>query len=82
MCTRGEAIHNGQVAVGEGGAKEPLALGRPALGGPPGAPLWPDASSMVICLGNEVHGQSLLERDVQIIFQRILKLKNIFGIFL
>ena len=59
----------------------PLALGRPALGGPPGAPLWPDASSMVICLGNVVHGQSLLEKDDQIIFQRILKHKNIFWYF-
>ena len=40
--TRGGARHNGQVAVGEGGAQEPLALGRPTCGvgrpqgGPPG----------------------------------------------
>ena len=43
-CTRGGARNNGQVAIGKGGAQEPLALGRLTCGvgrpqgGPPGAP--------------------------------------------
>ena len=44
-------------------------------------PLWPDVSSMVICFVNMVHGQSLLKKYVQIIFQRILKLKKYFWYF-
>ena len=75
-CTRGGARHNGQVAVGEGGAQEPLALGRPTCGvgrpqgGPPGAPLWPDVSSTVINFENMVHGQKFARKDVQIIFPK------------
>ena len=75
------ASHNGQGAVADGVAQDRWPwVGRPQ-GGPPGAPLWPDASSTVICLGNVLHVQSLLERDVQIIFQRILKLKKYFWYF-
>ena len=76
MCTRGEASHNGQVAVGKGGAQEPLALGWPtcgvgrAQGGPLGAPFWPVAFSTVKNFENMVHGQSLLENEVQIIFPK------------
>ena len=75
-CTRGRAMHNVQVAVGEGGAQEPLVLGRPTCGvgrpqgGPPGAPLWPDASSTVMNFGNMVHGQKFARKDVQIIFPK------------
>ena len=68
-CTRGETSHNGQVAVGKGGAQELLALGRPA-GGPPGAPLWPGASSTVKNFENMVHGQKFAKKDVQIIFPK------------
>ena len=86
-CTRGDARHNGQVAVGEGGAQVLLALGRPTCGvgrpqgGPPGAPLWPVASSTVINFENMVHGQKFARKDVQIIFQRILKLRKYFWYF-
>ena len=64
------------VTVGEGGAQEPLALGRPTYGvgrpqgGPPGTPLWPDASSTVMNFGNMVHGQKFARKDVQIIFPK------------
>ena len=73
-CTRGGARHNDQVAVGKGGAQEPLALGWPTcgvgrpLGGPPGAPLWPGDSSMVINFENMVYGQKFARKGVQIIF--------------
>ena len=42
-CTRGRARHNGQEAVGEGGAQEPLALGGRPVGsaGPKVGPLVP-----------------------------------------
>jgi len=36
---------------------------------------------MVINFENMVYGQSLLEKDVQIIFQRILRLKKYFWYF-
>ena len=70
------AGHNGHVAVGEGGAQEPLALDRPTYGvgqpqgGPPGAPLWPEASSTVMNFGNMVHDQKFTQEDVQIIFPK------------
>ena len=87
-CTRGGARHNGQEAVGESGAQEPLALGRPTYGvgrpqsGPPVASLWPGDSSTVINFENMVHGQKFARKDVQIIFfQRILKLKKYFWSF-
>ena len=84
-CTQGGARHNGQVDVGKDGAQEPLALGRPQvgrpLGGPPGAPLWPGASSMVMFFENMVHGQKFARKDVQIIFPKGFKTQNIFGIF-
>ena len=51
-------------------------------GGPPGAPLWPDASSTVMNSGNMVHGQKFARKDVQIIFfERILKLRKCFWFF-
>ena len=87
MCTRGEASHNSQVAVGEGRAQEPLALGRPTCGvgrpqgGPPGAPLWPGDSSMVINFKNMVHDQKFARKDVQIIFPKGLKTQKIFLVF-
>ena len=84
-CTRGGARHNGQVAIGEGGAQKPLALGRPTCGvgrpqgWPPGVPLRSGASSTVKFFENMVHGQNFASKDVQIIFsQRILKLKKYF----
>ena len=56
-------------------------VGRPQ-GGPPGAPLWPDASSMIMNFGNMVHDQKFARKDVQIIFPKGLKnSENIFGIF-
>ena len=71
-----EAGHNGYGAVGEGGAQEPLALDRPTcgvgrpLGGPPGAPLRPGASSTIKFFENMVHGQKFARKDVQIIFPK------------
>ena len=68
------AGHNGHVAVGEGGAQEPLALGRPTCGvgrpqgGPPSVPLWLGDFSTVINFENMVHGQKFARKDVQIIF--------------
>ena len=62
--------------VGEGGAQEPLALGRPTngvgrpQGRPPGAPLWPGDSTTVKNFGNMVHGQKFARKDVQIIFPK------------
>ena len=48
-CTRGRARHNGQVAVGEGGAQEPLVLGRPTcgVGRPQVCPLVPPFGQML-----------------------------------
>ena len=75
-CTRGGARHNGQVAVGEGGAQDLLVLGRlncgvgRPQGGHLGAPLWPDASSTVMNFGNILHGQKFAQKDVQIIFPK------------
>ena len=69
-------MHNGQEAVGKGGAQEPLALDRPTggvgrpLGEPPGALLWPGDSSTVINFENMVHGQKFAQKDVQIIFPK------------
>ena len=86
-CTRGRARHNGIVAVGEGGAQEPLALGRPTCGvgrpqgGPHGAPLWPGDSSTVINFENMVHGQKFARKYFQINSQRIMKLRNFFWYF-
>ena len=83
-----EAGHNGYGAVGEGGAQEPLALGRPTCGvgrpqgGPPGAPLWPSASSTVKFFENMVHGQKFARKDVYIIFPKGLKTQKIFLVFL
>ena len=39
-------------------------------GGPPGALLWPEASSTVMNFGNMVHGQKFARNDVQIIFSK------------
>ena len=78
------AGHNGHVAVGEGGAQELLALGRPTCGvgrpqgGPPGAPLGPGSFVTVTNFENLVHVQNLLEKIFKIIFQRILKLRVYF----
>ena len=84
-CTQGGARHNGQVDVGKDGAQEPLALGRPQvgrpLGGPPGAPLWPGASSTVKNFENSVHGQSFARKDVQTYFPKDLKLRKYFWYF-
>ena len=87
MCTRGEAGHNGYRAVGEGGAQEPLALGRPTCGigrphgGPPGVPLRSGASSTVKFFENMVHGQKFARKDVHIIFPKGLKTQKIFLVF-
>ena len=86
-CTGEGARHNSQEAVGEGGAQEPLALGRPTCGvgrpkrGPPGAPLRPGASSTVKFFGNMVHGQKFARKDVHIIFPKGLKTQKIFLVF-
>ena len=75
-CTRGGARHNGQIAVGEGGAQEPLALGRPTCGvgrpqgGPPGVPLRPGDSSTVKFFENMVHDQKFARKDVHNIFPK------------
>ena len=83
-----EAGHNGYGAVGEGGAQEPLALGRPTYGvgrpqgGPPGAPLRYGSSSTVKFFENMVHGQKFARKDVQIIFPKgFQNSENIFGLF-
>ena len=87
MCTRGEASHNGYGAVGEGGAQEPSALGRPTCGigqpqgGPPSAPLRTGASSTDKFFENMVHDQKFARKDVQIIFPKGLKLKKYFCYF-
>jgi len=83
-----EAGQNGYVAVGEGGAQEPLALGRPACGvgrpqgGPPGASIWPGDSSTVINFENMVLGQKFARKDVQNIFPKDFKTQKIFLVFL
>ena len=75
-CTRGRARHNGQVTIGEGGAQEPLSLGRPTCGvgrpqgGPLVPPLWSCASSTVKKFENMVHGQKFALKDVQNIFPK------------
>ena len=87
MSTMEEAGQNGYVAVGEGGAQEPLALGRPACGvgqpqgGPPGAPLRPGDSSTVKFFENIVHGQKFARKDVQNIFPKGLRTQKIFLVF-
>ena len=74
-----EASHNGYGVVGEGGAQEPLALGRPAPGWAPGAPLRLGASSTVKFFENMVHGQKFARKDIHIIFPKGLKTQKIFS---
>ena len=87
-CTRGRARHNGQEAIGEGGAQEPLALGWPTYGvgqpqgGPPCGPLWPDSSSMVINFEILVHDQKFAQKDVQNDFSKDFETRKIFLVLL
>ena len=81
-CTRGETSHNGQVAVGKGGAQELLALGRPAPGWAPWSPhlarcflngyeLWKYGARPKVCS----------KRCPNYFSQRIKNSENIVGIF-
>ena len=82
------ADHNGHGAVGEGGAQEPLALGRPTCGigrpqgGPPGAPIWPDSLSMVIYFETLMHVQNFARKDVQNNYPKDFETQKIFLVFL
>ena len=81
-CIRGGARHNGQEAVGEGGAQEPWALGRLALGWAPWCPplarwflnghkLWKYSARPKVCS----------KRCPNYFSQRILKLRKCFWSF-
>ena len=85
--TRREAGHNGQVTVGASGActmatrvRLTWGFGRPP-GGPAAVPLWLLSSNSHMEDDHGVLGQSFARKDVQINFQKILKLRKYFWYF-
>jgi len=82
-CTRGETRHNSQVAAGEGGAQEPLALGRPAPGWAPWCPplaRWFLNGHILRKYG--ARPKVCSKRCPNYFSQRILKLRKYFWCFL
>ena len=81
------AGHNSHVAIGEGGAQGPLALGRPTCGAgrPQGGPLVPLFGQIPLqrsySFETLMHVQKFARKDVQMISQRILKLGKYFWYF-